>query len=74
MRSVVERVGKVRAMKKIITAAIISAIALVAGVTAMTNSLMQFSDGFIIGIVVIGILAGSSTIIAVKDRSKHAWH
>lgn len=64
--------GKVSAMKKIIIAAIVCGIALAA--LATSNISGVFTDGLILGSVVITILAGSSAIIAVKDRRKQAWH
>lgn len=59
-------------MKKIIIGAIICGITLGAGFAATGNSAMEFTEGLIIGLVVIGILIGSSAIIAVKDHRKHA--
>ncbi|REB10144.1 hypothetical protein DVB69_04890 [Sporosarcina sp. BI001-red] len=59
-------------MKKIIIAAIVSGIAL-AALTARNFSGV-FTDGLIAGLIVITILAGSSAIIAVKERRKQAWH
>ncbi|MGG0642976.1 hypothetical protein ABE021_03365 [Sporosarcina gallistercoris] len=59
-------------MKKIIFAAIVCGIAS-AALTA-SNFSGVFMDGLIAGTLVITILAGSSAIITVKERSKQAWH
>ncbi|WP_432355456.1 hypothetical protein [Sporosarcina sp. A2] len=59
-------------MKKIIAAAIICGIALVA-MTAR-NFTSDFSTGLILGLVVVTILVGSSAIVAVKERRRQVWH
>lgn len=59
-------------MKKIIIAAIVCGVALAALATSTISG--AFTDGLISGLLVITILAGSSAIIAIKDRRKQAWH
>ncbi|MGN7410859.1 MULTISPECIES: hypothetical protein [unclassified Sporosarcina] len=59
-------------MKKIIFAAIVCGVTLAA--LAARNFTGVFTDGLIVGLLVITILAGSSAIIAVKERRRQAWH
>ncbi|WP_317936918.1 hypothetical protein [Sporosarcina aquimarina] len=64
--------GKVSAMKKIIIAAILCGV----GVIAIIGSTISqsFSDGLLIGLLVITILAASSAIITMNDRRRRVWH